>query len=171
MKRVFVDLDKCLGCHSCMIACAVEHSSTKDLFTAVYEKPLPRARIEVKAGKEGSNFPLQCRHCEEPYCVDACIAGAIRKDVKTGLVLADEEKCVGCWMCVMVCPFGVIRPSLLVGKQEKTAVRCDLCQDREIPACVEACPTGALFFGEIEDFKKAVSSRARREGNALSNNR
>ena len=80
----------------------------------------------------------------------------------------DQEKCVGCWMCVMVCPFGVIRPSLLPGKKEKVAVRCDLCQDRETPACVEACPTGALFFGEIEDFKKAVS-RARRRENALFN--
>ena len=168
MKRVFVDLNRCVGCNSCMIACAIEHSLTKDLFTAIREKPLPKPRIKVKTAKEGSSFPLQCRHCEEPYCVDACIAGAIRKDPETGLVLADEEKCVGCWMCVMVCPFGVIRPSLLPGKKEKVAVRCDLCQGRETPACVEACPTGALFFGEIEDFKKAVS-RARRQENALSN--
>lgn len=168
MKRVFVDLDKCLGCHSCIVACAVEHSLTKDLFMAIREDPLPQPRIKIGTGKEGDSFPLQCRHCEEPYCIDACIAGAIRKDPKTGLVLANEEKCVGCWMCVMVCPFGVIRPSLVPDKEEKVAVRCDLCQDRETPACVEACHTGALFFGEAEEFKKTVS-KARRQKNALLN--
>ncbi len=168
MKRVFVDLDKCLGCHSCMIACAVEHSLSKDLFKAIREVPFPKPRIEVKTAGEEDSFPLQCRHCEEPYCVDACIAGAIRKDPKTGLVLANEEKCIGCWMCVMACPFGIIRSSLLPNKEEKVAVRCDLCQDREIPACVEACPTGALFFGEVQDFKEAVS-KSKEGRNALLN--
>ena len=168
MKRVFVDLGKCMGCHSCEIACAIEHSSSKKLFEAIQETPFPKPRIKVEIAKEGNSFPLQCRHCEEPYCVDACIAGAIRKDPKTGLVLADEEKCVGCWMCVMACPFGVIRPCLLANREEKIAVRCDLCQDRETPACVEACPTGALFFGEAEDFKKVTSKE---ETNALLNSR
>lgn len=168
MKRVFVDLDKCLGCHSCTIACAVEHSLAKDLFMAIKEDPFPRPRIKIGTGKEGNSFPLQCRHCEEPYCVDACIAGAIRKNPETGLVLTDEEKCVGCWMCVMVCPFGTIRPSLVPDKREEVAIRCDLCQDRETLACVEACPTGALFFGETEEFRKVVS-KARRQENALLN--
>ena len=168
MKRVFVDLDKCLGCYSCMTACAVEHSLSKDLFTAIQETTLPKPRIKVNTVKEGGSFPLQCRHCEEPYCVDACIAGATRKDPETGLVLTDDKKCIGCWMCVMACPFGVIRPSLLPGKKEKIAVRCDLCQDRETPACVEACHTGALFFGEVEEFKKAVS-KGKEDRNALLN--
>jgi len=168
MKRVFVYLDKCLGCHSCMIACAVEHSLSKELFKAIQEDPLPKSRIQIKTTKKGSGFPLQCRHCEEPYCVDACIAGAIRKDPQTGLVLVKEEKCVGCWMCVMVCPFGVIRPSLLPDKREKVAVRCDLCQEREVPVCVEACPTEALFFGKVEEFKRTVSKEGE---NALLNSR
>ncbi|NOY10186.1 MAG: 4Fe-4S dicluster domain-containing protein [Spirochaetes bacterium] len=157
MKRVFVNLDKCLGCNGCMIACAVEQSSAGDLFKAISEMPLPVSRIEVKTVDEGGSFPLQCRHCEEPYCIDACIAGAIRKDPETGLVLSDEEKCVGCWMCVMTCPFGVIRVSLLPDKKGKIAVKCDLCQDRKIPACVEACHTGALLFCEVEQFISLVS--------------
>jgi carbon-monoxide dehydrogenase iron sulfur subunit len=55
----------------------------------------------------------------------------------------------------MVCPFGVVRPS----GEGKVALRCDHCQGEEIPACVEACPTKALFFGEAEDFKKKVEKK------------
>lgn len=150
MKRIFVDVEKCLACRSCEIACAVEHSQSKNLFLFLQEKPRPYPRIKVEKSSKLQTFPLQCRHCEEPYCLDACISGALSKDSETGLVILDEEKCVGCWMCVMVCPFGVIRPD----KEKKIAIRCDLCQDKSLPACVEACPTGALFFGEIEDFKK-----------------
>lgn len=163
MKRVFVDLNKCFACMSCMVACAEEHSVSKDLFKPIQEYLFPKARIRVKATREREGFPLQCRHCEEPYCVDACIAGAIRKDPDSGLIRVDEEKCVGCWTCVMVCPFGVLWPSLLPDKKQKIAVNCDLCQDREIPACVEACPTGALFSSEIEELKKTANSAKERE--------
>lgn len=156
MKRIFVDIDKCLGCRSCEIACAVEHSVSKDLFRAIQEDPLPKPRADVQQDIRRSSFPLQCRHCEEPYCVDACISGAIRKDPETGLVISDEEKCVGCWMCVMVCPWGVIRPArvFIRGEEKKAALSCDLCQGREVPACVEACPTGCLHFEEMEEFRK-----------------
>lgn len=155
MKRIFVDLDRCLACRSCEIACAMEHSQSKDLFSAIQEEPKPVPRIAVGEDVRHRTFPVQCRHCEEPYCIDACISGAITKDPETGLVISDENKCVGCWMCVMVCPYGVIRPS----KEHKIALRCDLCQDREIPACVAACPTKSLFFGEPEEFSKTISSK------------
>ncbi|MFQ5834869.1 MAG: 4Fe-4S dicluster domain-containing protein [bacterium] len=156
MKRIFVDIDKCFGCRSCEIACAVEHSLSKDLFKAIKEDPLPRPRTDVQQDVKRNSFPLQCRHCEEPYCIDACIAGAIRKDPGTGLVVSDENKCVGCWTCLMVCPWGVIRPAQVSvrGKKKKVALSCDLCQDRETPACVQACPTGCLHFEEVEEFKK-----------------
>ena len=155
MKRLFVDVERCLSCRSCEIACAVEHSNSKELFSSLKEEPKPRPRTKVERDTKLQTFPLQCRHCEEPYCIDACISGAVSKDPETGLVLLDEDKCVGCWMCVMVCPFGVIRPA----KEKKIALRCDLCQDKEIPACVAACPTRALFFGELEDFKKKLLER------------
>ncbi|MCK4245191.1 MAG: 4Fe-4S dicluster domain-containing protein [Candidatus Omnitrophica bacterium] len=155
MKRLFVDVERCLSCRSCEIACAVEHSQSKDLFSSLKEEPGPRSRTKVERDTKLQTFPLQCRHCEEPYCIDACISGAVSKDPETGLVILDEDKCVGCWMCVMVCPFGVIRPA----KEKKIALRCDLCQDNEIPACVAACPTKALFFGELKDFKKKLLER------------
>ena len=140
---------------SCEIACSLQHSSSKDLFFSIHEEPKPRSRVHVENSSAGV-LPLQCRYCEEPYCIDACISGAITRDEETGLINVDEEKCVGCWMCVMVCPFGVLRPS----PDGKVALRCDLCRDEEEPACVKACPTKALFFGEVEDFKKVVTKRA-----------
>ncbi len=159
MKRIFVDIERCLSCRSCEIACGVKHSESKTLFKAIKEDPLPLPRIRVTSQQEKA-FPIQCRHCPEPYCLYACIAGAIRRDKETGLILTDENKCVHCYSCVMVCPYGVIR----VGGKGEVAVKCDFCQDEEIPPCVEACPTGALFFGEREEFLKIVEKRR----NALS---
>ena len=152
MKRIYVDVDKCLACRSCEIACAVQHSLAKNLVSALREELQPRPRVHLGSSPDLKGLPLQCRHCEEPYCVDACISGAISKDPETGLINIDEDRCVGCWMCIMVCPFGVVKPS----REKKVALRCDLCQGEEVPACVKACPTKALFFGEAEDFKKIV---------------
>ena len=154
MKVITCRIERCLGCKSCEIACSVEHSKTKVLVSAIQEDPLPRQRIRVlNTGiKDGTyrlkSIALQCRHCDEPFCVDACIAGGITKDPETGVVHFNRENCVGCWSCTMVCPFGAI-----VRLQDgKVAIKCDRCPDRDVPACVEACPTGALVFGEPEEF-------------------
>jgi carbon-monoxide dehydrogenase iron sulfur subunit len=151
MERIFCDLRKCLACNACELACAVEHSSSKDLFQAVLQEESPARRREVQPAIRG-NISLACYHCDPAPCVDACITGAMHKEGEATLV--DQEKCVGCWMCVMACPFGVITPSKL-----KVALKCDLCPDREGRegrgryACVEACPTEALFVGEFEEFE------------------
>ena len=97
---------------------------------------------------------LQCRQCDEPACAEACITGGIVRDEATGVVRFDTDKCVGCWSCTMVCPFGAI---IRVPDSAK-AVRCDRCEEREIPACVEACPTKALVFCEAEEFEIMVKS-------------
>lgn len=123
------------------MACTVEHSASKEIFKAIHEKPLPVGRMRMEGGPDGQ-FPVQCRHCEESPCVYACMAGALMRDEETGIVLHKQDKCVACWMCVMVCPFGAILP----GYPQKTALKCDLCPERDVPACVEACPTKALQF-------------------------
>lgn len=151
MKRVYCLISKCLGCKSCEIACAIAHSESQTLEGAVLEEPRPRKRLHLEMAGE-SPFPVQCRHCDEPACADACITGAIRKDPETGLVISDPEKCVGCWMCVMACPYGVIRQYEQLG----AVFKCDQCQDLEEPACVTACPTNALYFSELEEFQKIV---------------
>lgn len=150
-RKVFCDITKCLGCKACEIACAVEHSTTKDLFLAIGESPKPVNRRDVQTAKD-KVVSIGCRHCEEAACVDACMSGSMYKDPETGLTMHDEEKCVGCWMCVMTCPFGVIR----IETERKIALKCDLCPDKETPTCVEACPTKALFVGTAEEFEKRL---------------
>jgi carbon-monoxide dehydrogenase iron sulfur subunit len=152
MKKLYYDVKKCLGCKSCEIACAVAHSQSKELFKALKEEVLSLPRKKVyKSGDK--NYPNSCRHCKEHPCVDACMAAALVYDKASEMVLHDEERCVGCWMCVMVCPYGSIRPNLA----SKIPIRCDKCKDEDEPACVSACPTGAIIWQE-EDEKIIHSS-------------
>jgi len=143
MKQLYYKVDKCLGCKSCEIACAVAHSAVQDLLKSIKEekRSLPRKKVYSSKGK---NFPVSCRHCEDPKCVMACMAAALTYDKEKGMVLHDEERCVGCWMCVMSCPYGAIRPNI----KTKIPVRCDKCKDKDEPACVKACPTGAIIWQE-----------------------
>lgn len=145
MKKLYYDVEKCLGCRSCEIACAIAHSQSQELSKAIREEvlSLPRKKIFVSKGK---NFPISCRNCQDPKCVDACMAKALRYDKERGIVLHDESRCVGCWMCVMVCPYGAIRPNL----KTRLPLRCDKCKDKDSPACVAACPTGAIIWQEEE---------------------
>jgi len=145
-RKIIAIAKLCTGCRSCEIACAVAHSQTQSVFRALFETPLPRYSIDVQH-YDGVNLALACRHCSEPDCLFACKAGAISKNLETGQVQVDLSKCVGCWMCVMVCPFGAVAADMEQGK----AVKCDLCRGRaEGPACVPSCPTRALVFGNIE---------------------
>lgn len=93
------------------------------------------------------SIALQCRHCEEPLCAHACISGGITRDPDTGVIASNPDKCVACWSCIMVCPFGVIARY----EDCRRAVKCDHCPDRDGPACVEACPTRALVFCEPQE--------------------
>jgi carbon-monoxide dehydrogenase iron sulfur subunit len=153
MKRIYCKIERCLSCRSCEIACAVAHSRSKSLTGAVEEYPLPKHRIRVESiDAKGSphrirSIAVQCRHCEDPLCAQACISGGISRDAETGLVVNNPDKCVQCWSCIMVCPFGVIERY----EDCHQAVKCDHCADRDNPACVEACPTHALIYSEKEE--------------------
>lgn len=145
MKRVFPREDNCMGCGLCRVACVVEHSSSKDILLAYQQEvPTPGERNVVEEGMEGEWFSLQCRHCEEPDCVDACINGSLY--IENGVIKVDKEHCVGCWMCIMACPYGCIYKEH--GEKGCNSNKCDLCPEREIPACVEVCPNRALVFEE-----------------------
>ncbi len=142
---IFVDVKKCLGCRSCEIECAVSHSISKELLKAIKEIPSPQHRIRLES-LEGFSIPLHCRHCEAAPCIQACPTKAIKRDNIDAPVVIDGNVCVGCSSCVIVCPFGIPRLS----KDGKVVIKCDLCMERlaseEEPACVVACPTGALKF-------------------------
>ena len=142
-KKIFCDIPKCVACRTCELACAIEHSTTKDLFLSILERPRPAKRTFVHAIERGISHSMGCQHCDEPPCVEACIAQCISKDAVTGKVDIDNARCVGCWMCIMACPFGIITRNLA---EANKALKCDLCPNRESPACVDACPTDALSY-------------------------
>ena len=151
---VLVDPSQCMGCRSCEIACAVAHSESKDLLRAVCSGEKPGYRINVEAYGRMA-VPVHCKHCEEAACVLACPTGAVHREGPNGPVLFDEARCIGCKMCVQACPFGVIT----VSPDGKGVLKCDLCVERlargQEPACVYACPTGALVFGVEEEVSRA----------------
>ena len=157
-KEIFVNIDRCLGCRSCIIACAVEHSESKTLVGAVQEKIAPTSRMYVEWVEPNGKIPIVCRHCEDAPCMFACISGAITRD-ENGVVITNEDKCIGCWTCVMVCPYGVIGRHL----QRHKAYRCDRCPDRDIPACVNACPTGALRYETVPAYSSHIRKQVSRD--------
>ena len=152
MKKIYCDIKKCLACNACEVACSIEHSKSKRLFTAAEEKPLPVKRRKAQFVAQGITISTGCHHCENAACVESCMSGAMYKDKKTGQTLHDKDKCVGCWMCIMTCPFGALTRQ----KEEKIVLKCDLCPDKDTPACVEACPTKALFLGTQKEFEKKI---------------
>ncbi len=142
MKKLYYDVKKCTGCKTCELVCAVGHSPSKDLYTAILEEnlALPCVRVHFVAGE---NYLVACRNCKDYPCVNACIAGALSYDPEKGLVF-DKQKCVGCWMCIMVCPYGAVRSD----KRYAKSVRCDLCADIQDPRCAKSCPTKAILYSE-----------------------
>lgn len=130
--------DRCLACGACELACSVAHSLSGRLETAFNQDCPPKRRVTLVAGKKGIEAH-RCEQCVEPLCVFSCKSGALHRDPLSGRIALDESRCLGCFMCLMVCPFGV-RPDPATDR----VVRCDVCRDRDIPACVTACPTGAL---------------------------
>lgn len=149
MKKVYVREEFCMNCRLCEVYCAVAHSPTSDIVKAYRtgkEKPVPRMIVE---SENPSSFAVQCRHCPDPPCVDACISGAMSKDPVTQIVHCDEERCLGCWSCIASCPFGAIQPGTKNGR--KIALKCDLCFHQDMPACVLACPNEALVCEETDE--------------------
>ena len=143
MKRILVDEEVCMGCGLCEVYCKVEHSTSKDIIKAYKrEYPPPLSRVRVEEARPIS-FAVQCRQCEDPPCVIACLSGAMRIEEETGLVIHDPAKCMGCWTCIMVCPYGAL------AMDGNAVAKCDLCPDLDIPACVAGCPNQALVYEEV----------------------
>jgi len=157
-KTIVVDERRCLACKQCVISCALAHTDAANLVEAINSATPPQPRIHIEAAGE-FGMPLQCRHCEDPPCLAVCPSGAISRTPESGHVLVDTEQCTGCGFCILACPFGVVEMS----RSGKAVVKCDLCIRRtsegELPACVEACPTGALEFVEAdEDLRRGRSA-------------
>lgn len=146
MKKVYAIERLCLNCRLCEVYCKTAHSKSKDIIKAYkQETPEPVSRIIVE-GDNKNSLAINCRHCDDPKCVSACITGAMTKNPITGIVSNNPEKCVGCMTCLAACHIGVIK----VGD---IAYKCDLCGGDEEPACVKNCPNRALIYVEEGEIK------------------
>jgi Fe-S-cluster-containing dehydrogenase component len=172
-----IDLDTCVGCHACAVACK-EWNDGGQFGPLPDESPYGREPLGVWFNRVHSfeveptqknkppltvHFPRSCLHCETPDCVTVCPTGASYKRAEDGIVLVDEDKCIGCKLCSWACPYGAREYSQARGVMQK----CTLCVDRiynesfdeydRQPACVMACPTRARHFGDLGDPDSAVS--------------
>ena len=172
-----IDLDICVGCHACAVACK-QWNDGGEFGPLPDENPYGREPLgvwfnrvhtyEVEPTQKNKppmtvHFPRSCLHCETPDCVTVCPTGASYKRAEDGIVLVDEDKCIGCKLCSWACPYGAREYS----EQRGTMQKCTLCVDRiynesfeEIdrqPACVMACPTRARHFGDLGDPDSPVS--------------
>ncbi|WP_247751755.1 4Fe-4S dicluster domain-containing protein [Citrobacter freundii] len=168
---IYANAQKCLGCHSCEMACAVSHGGDNGLFAAVRDQLPLHPRIKVVATGE-VNIPMQCRQCDNAPCAMVCPTGACRQT--DGQVFINEANCVGCKLCVMVCPFGSItvrrteQQSTWSVTNQGVAQKCDLCASwckengKENTACVEACPTKAISLVDMQTYRQAlIKARAK----------
>lgn len=187
-----IDLDTCVGCHACAVSCKEWNSggiagplTDTDPYgkdpEGVWFNRVHSYELEATAGcgsgadaqpaqpAQTLHFPRSCLHCEEPACVTVCPTGASYKRAEDGIVLVDEDKCIGCQLCSWACPYGAREFSAVEGVMKK----CTLCVDRiynenleeseRQPACVQACPSRARHFGDLgdpdSDISKLVASR------------
>ena len=144
MKRVYVNEEWCLGCHLCEYNCAFANSGLSDMVLALKGKPL-YPRIHVEEGRKIS-YAVSCRHCDDPLCVKSCIAAALSK--KDGVIQIDKDKCVSCYTCILVCPYGALSPG-----ETRVMQKCELCLSNSFgePACVQGCPNRAIVYEERGD--------------------
>jgi tetrathionate reductase subunit B len=149
-----IDLSRCIDCRACLVACSVENNV-----------PMNHTRIWVHdlgiAGSfpqlQRSFVPYNCMHCENPPCVEVCVSGATYKDPENGLVLVDQEACIGCGFCVEACPYG----ARYIDENRGVVDKCTGCIQRveanQEPACVATCVGKARMFGDLNDPDSQVS--------------
>ena len=145
MRRIIIDADKCKGCKNCAASCMRAHAPDDVAFSLA--DPQFESRNTILLDGEKRYRPLLCRHCDKPSCVSSCVSGAMAKDPKTGHVLYNPEKCAKCFMCVMSCPYGVLKPDRATNSY---VVKCDFCADHDSqPSCVKTCTMNAIYVKEV----------------------
>jgi len=154
-KNIFIDIEYCIGCMACEVACKQENDIPVGIKWINVVKVGPR----MVGNKLRMDFvPMRCRHCAKASCLDACPEKAISKR-SDGIVLIDRELCTGCMACAEACPFGVIQ----LNDKTQVAEKCTLCVhlvDAGLePACVHTCPSKCLYFGDINELVRIRQAR------------
>jgi len=141
----------CIGCHTCEVACKQEHGLGVG----------PRLVRVIE--KTADFIPVYCHHCAKPPCREACPVDAISRN-EQGIVLIDNDLCIGCRECIEACPFGAMQFEEI----QEVAVKCDLCIERlaenKLPACMSICPTGCIHFGGEKNIAAVFETRTQPGG-------
>ncbi|MBT3363417.1 MAG: 4Fe-4S dicluster domain-containing protein [Chloroflexi bacterium] len=136
-KTISVDSSKCTGCRLCELVCSVKNEGIANPYLA---------RIHVvKWEFECFEIPMLCRQCDVPFCTAVCPVNALYKDEALGRVVVDYDRCVGCRMCVLACPFGGMK----YDTKGQKVTKCQLCDGD--PTCVKFCDTQALQYVDAGD--------------------
>ncbi len=150
---MLIDTRRCIGCHTCSIACKSE-----------FDVPLGVTRSWVEYTEKGTYpnvsrhfLPRLCNHCRHPQCVDVCPTGATYKRKQDGIVVVDSGQCIGCKYCIQACPYD----ARFLNPVTKVADKCDFCIHRVskglVPSCVNSCIGGARIFGDLSDPTSEIS--------------
>ncbi|MGD9240494.1 MAG: 4Fe-4S dicluster domain-containing protein [Desulfobacterales bacterium] len=136
-KALYIDYQKCTGCRTCELVCAVQHDGCSNP---------ARSRIKVvKWEAQGLYIPMSCQQCQDAPCLNICPVKAISKDDSMGRVTVDYDVCIGCRSCVAICPFGAMNYNVI----DKRVFKCDLCDGD--PQCVRFCDVKAVDLVEEND--------------------
>ncbi|HEC61265.1 MAG: 4Fe-4S dicluster domain-containing protein [Thermodesulfobacteriota bacterium] len=169
-----IDLKKCIGCYGCQISCKAENATPPGVLWARVMK----REFGKYPNTRRLSLPLLCMHCQDPACETVCPTKATTKG-DSGIVTVDQDKCVGCRYCMMVCPYQAryhhakereyfpgqgLTPFEEMGyKQHKPGLvsKCNFCQSRLEqglePSCVVTCMCKARYFGDLDDPESEVS--------------
>ena len=175
-----VQIEKCIGCGKCVEACKIENDVPMEpyYFRTWVERYIIYTDGEVSVDSPNGGIegfppvdddkqilrtffvPKLCNHCENPPCVQVCPVGATFKS-QDGVVLVDEDYCIGCRYCIQACPYG----ARFLDPRTHTADKCTFCYHRItkglLPACVEICPTQARIFGELDKLSTPLNRMMR----------
>lgn len=169
---MLIDTTKCAsGCDVCVKACNTENGINETLKDARQGSQWIR-KVDLKNPKTGQehSLPMLCQHCAHPPCVDVCPTGASMKRAD-GIVLVDRHTCIGCRYCMLACPYkarSLVHMPLTtqnpeVPRGQGCVESCTFCVQRVDkglkPACVEACPEGAMLFGDLNDPASEIAQR------------
>ena len=138
MAKVLIkDYEKCVGCRTCEMACSLKHEAEINPF---------RSRIQIiKWEREGQGVPMACVQCQSAPCQAVCPVKAISRDEELGRVMIDYDVCIGCRICVAICPFGAVS----FDTPTKRVIKCDLCDGD--PVCVQFCAYEALQYADATE--------------------